>query len=83
MCPLSLDGDGNRHFPPRFLERAADETPLMKPAATVTLDGVEGRFDHFGADIQNKRLYGRGLWEHTRLKRSISRPTGGSGVLRG
>ena len=35
---------------------AADEQ-LMKQVQTIPLEGVEGRFDHFGVDVEAKRLY--------------------------
>jgi len=42
-----------------------DDSPLMQPVATIPLDGVEGRFDHFGADVANKRLYVAALGNNT------------------
>jgi YVTN family beta-propeller protein len=35
----------------------ADEKPLMKQVQAIPLEGVEGRFDHFAADLAGKRLY--------------------------
>jgi YVTN family beta-propeller protein len=45
--------------------RAADEGSLMKHVAVIPLEGVEGRFDHFGADVENKRLYVAALGNNT------------------
>jgi DNA-binding beta-propeller fold protein YncE len=36
---------------------ARAEEPLMKQVATIPLDGVEGRFDHFGVDVDGRRLF--------------------------
>ena len=36
---------------------AANEKPLLEQVQTVPLDGVEGRFDHFGVDFARHRLY--------------------------
>jgi hypothetical protein len=44
---------------------AAGDNPLMKLVQTVPLDGVEGRFDHFGADVEGKRLYVAALGNNT------------------
>ena len=43
---------------------AADE-PLLKHVATIPLDGVEGRFDHFGVDVEHKCLYVAALGNNT------------------
>jgi YVTN family beta-propeller protein len=42
----------------------ADE-PLMKHVQTIPLEGVEGRFDHFGVDLEAKRLYVAALGNNT------------------
>src|SRR2546421_12071040 len=46
------------------LVAAADE-PLMKQIQTIPLPGVEGRFDHFGVDVEGKRLYVAALGNNT------------------
>src|SRR5207247_823622 len=43
---------------------AADKT-LMNQVLTIPMDGVEGRFDHFGADVEAKRLYVAALGNNT------------------
>jgi DNA-binding beta-propeller fold protein YncE len=42
----------------------ADE-PLLKLEQTIPLAGVEGRFDHFGVDVEAKRLYVAALGNNT------------------
>jgi DNA-binding beta-propeller fold protein YncE len=46
------------------LARGADE-PLMKLAHTIPLEGVSGRMDHFGVDVERKRLYLAALGNNT------------------
>src|SRR5215212_6163674 len=42
---------------------AADD--LLKQVQTIPLDGVQGRFDHFGVDANAKRLYVAALGNNT------------------
>src|SRR5829696_11804 len=42
---------------------AADD--LLKHVQTIPLDGVEGRFDHFGVDLESKRLFVAALGNNT------------------
>jgi DNA-binding beta-propeller fold protein YncE len=44
---------------------APGDKPLMEHVQTIPLDGVEGRFDHFGVDAEGKRLYLAALGNNT------------------
>jgi YVTN family beta-propeller protein len=48
-----------------LLGAATDDAALMKQVGAIPLDGVEGRFDHFGADVEGKRLYVAALGNNT------------------
>lgn len=41
------------------------EEPLLKLVQSIPLDGVEGRFDHFDADVERQRLYVAALGNNT------------------
>src|SRR5438477_9768508 len=45
----------------RFLTMAAEAAAVaeakLEACATITLPGVEGRFDHFAVDVKNQRLF--------------------------
>jgi DNA-binding beta-propeller fold protein YncE len=47
------------------LAHAQEQTDLLEQVQTIPLDGVEGRFDHFGADFQRHRLYVAALGNNT------------------
>jgi DNA-binding beta-propeller fold protein YncE len=41
------------------------EEPFLKLVQTIPLDGVNGRFDHFDADVERQRLYVAALGNNT------------------
>jgi DNA-binding beta-propeller fold protein YncE len=44
---------------------ARGQEPPLKLVQTIPLDGVQGRFDHFDADVQRQRLYVAALGNNT------------------
>jgi DNA-binding beta-propeller fold protein YncE len=39
--------------------------PSLRPAGSIALPGVEGRFDHFSVDLENRRLFVAALGNNT------------------
>src|SRR4051794_28881568 len=46
-------------------QHAQDNARALRPVGSVPLPGVEGRFDHFAADADAKRLYVAALGNNT------------------
>src|SRR5882724_5499363 len=44
---------------------SAEAADMLKLTKTISLPGVKGRFDHFAADVQGKRLFVAALGNNT------------------